>query len=72
MKVYDEAKEVVGRVFATSSRTKLLLTIAGVSLVEAAPVDPVLKVQWQTILICAFTLAQGFAEGVSKKYAPKK
>lgn len=66
----DKSKTVVDRVFTTSSKTKLIVTVAAASFVLSAPIPVVEQVRYISGLAAVFVLAQGFAEGLSKKYAP--
>jgi len=71
LKLFTSAKGLVDRVLTTSSKTKLLVMVGLIMYVDSATLAPVDKVKFISALGVSFLLAQGFAEGLSRKYAPK-
>lgn len=69
--IFKTAKQILVDVIGQSSRTKLLVTLAAMAFVYGAAIPEVDKARWLVASAAAFVLAQGFAEGLSKKYAPK-
>ena len=66
------AVDVVRDVIGQSSKTKLLLTVAVLFYIHDAPLTVTDKIQWIVASAGIFVIAHGFAEGMSRKYAPKK
>ena len=70
-KLLDSAQSYVAGKIGQSSRTKLLVTLAAMGFVYGAAIPDADKAKWLVVSAGLFVLSQGFAEGLSRKYAPK-
>lgn len=70
-KLLDNARGYVNDKIGQSSRTKLLVTLAAMGFVYGAAIPETDKAKWLVVSAGLFVVAQGFAEGLSKKYAPR-
>jgi hypothetical protein len=71
VKYLDRAQTYIAEKIGQSSRTKLLVTLAAMGFVYGAAIPEADKAKWLVVSAGLFVLAQGFAEGLSRKYAPR-